>query len=210
VRFQYKGAPVLIDVFSTGGKNARYYTQVHITWPDYGMRISVRPEGLLSQVGKFLGMEDIEIGAHQFDARYIINGHDPQAVKRLLNAEVQADIERLRRLPQYDDIFFSIHAGRMLVKKRGYLREFPPLERFVTLSLQLFDHTLLTTTEGIEFVQDEQEVDWSESVCQICGEAIGENPVFCTNCHTPHHRDCWEYYGACSTYGCGQTRYRTK
>ena len=27
--------------------------------------------------------------------------------------------------------------------------------------------------------------------------------VYCVNCATPHHRECWNYLGWCATYGCG-------
>jgi len=26
--------------------------------------------------------------------------------------------------------------------------------------------------------------------------------VICVVCKTPHHRDCWEFVGSCSIYGC--------
>lgn len=38
--------------------------------------------------------------------------------------------------------------------------------------------------------------------CRVCGtELIGEL-VACERCQTPHHKDCWEYWGRCATYGC--------
>ena len=30
--------------------------------------------------------------------------------------------------------------------------------------------------------------------------------VFSTACGTPHHLDCWQYAGECSTYGCQERR----
>ena len=42
-----------------------------------------------------------------------------------------------------------------------------------------------------------------EVVCQICGDSITVDVVFCRSCKTPHHQDCWQYYGGCSVYGCG-------
>jgi hypothetical protein len=37
----------------------------------------------------------------------------------------------------------------------------------------------------------------------VCCEQLSQDVVFCVRCKTPHHRDCWEYSGGCSTYGCG-------
>lgn len=41
-----------------------------------------------------------------------------------------------------------------------------------------------------------------ELQCQVCGEALEAPMVWCARCDTPHHRDCWEWNGGCSTYGC--------
>jgi hypothetical protein len=42
--------------------------------------------------------------------------------------------------------------------------------------------------------------------CQICGSAMVERLVYCAKCGTPHHEECWTYNGACSTYGCRESR----
>lgn len=38
--------------------------------------------------------------------------------------------------------------------------------------------------------------------CQVCGELAGDAVVRCPVCDTPHHADCWDYAGACTTFGC--------
>ena len=44
----------------------------------------------------------------------------------------------------------------------------------------------------------------SGPLCQVCGEEIAEHLcVYCANCATAHHRDCWNYLGHCSTFACG-------
>ena len=40
-------------------------------------------------------------------------------------------------------------------------------------------------------------------VCQICGDAMEGDTLLCPECRTPHHRECWAYFGGCSTFGCG-------
>jgi hypothetical protein len=44
--------------------------------------------------------------------------------------------------------------------------------------------------------------DVGPPVCKVCGEAIEGDHVRCQSCQTPHHRDCWEFVGGCSIYGC--------
>ena len=45
------------------------------------------------------------------------------------------------------------------------------------------------------------------TTCQLCGQAApGADALACGLCCAPHHPDCWEYTGLCSTYGCGGIR----
>ena len=44
----------------------------------------------------------------------------------------------------------------------------------------------------------------NKPLCQVCGEQIEKAQcVYCDNCATPHHLDCWNYVGHCSTFACG-------
>jgi len=38
--------------------------------------------------------------------------------------------------------------------------------------------------------------------CRVCGTELVGELVSCERCQTPHHKDCWEYWGRCATYGC--------
>lgn len=40
--------------------------------------------------------------------------------------------------------------------------------------------------------------------CPYCQSPIKpvDDVVFCTDCNIPHHRDCWEEGGGCTTFGC--------
>jgi len=43
-----------------------------------------------------------------------------------------------------------------------------------------------------------------EKICQVCGTPLGvdDDVVECERCSTLHHRECWDYLGRCSTFGC--------
>lgn len=45
-------------------------------------------------------------------------------------------------------------------------------------------------------------------VCQICGDAIAEHKVWCVDCGTPSHRDCFAYNGRCPVYACTGMHWR--
>lgn len=210
--FEHHGVSVQIDIYSTGGKNARYYTQVHVPWPDARTRCEVYPERFSSRLGKLLGMTDLEIGSPDFDREFIITGNSVEAVREVLTPDVQRAIVGLRRLSAApfsigDDIYVSISGGKMLVKKHGYIREEALLVRYIESALDLYDRALGHNGAGIEFIGEAKPSEPAEVVCQICGEGITQEMVHCRRCKTPHHEDCWQYFGGCSTFGCGEKRY---
>lgn len=51
--------------------------------PD-GFRFTVYRKGLLTGLGKLLGMQDIEVGDPDFDGAFVIQGHDEARVRDLL------------------------------------------------------------------------------------------------------------------------------
>ena len=208
INFHHAGAWVRVDIYSTGGKNATYYTQVHIAWPDRATRCEVYPERFTSRVGKLLGMTDVEIGSPAFDQEFIITGNSPRSLRELLTPAVQDAIWRLRGLGRRDDIYLSIGGGKMLVKKLGLIRDARELQQFIEGALHLFDQLLAVGGEGIEIISQTVATDATEVICQICGEGIETELVHCRRCKTPHHEDCWEYFGGCSTFGCGEKRYK--
>jgi hypothetical protein len=81
------------------------------------------------------------------------------------------------------------------------------LLEFVRGILELYDQTLLSATEGIEFLDGQVAQPLDHVVCQVCGEEIRDDLVFCRRCKTPHHRDCWLYAGRCSVFACGEIQF---
>lgn len=208
VRFQYHNTFVWLTVQATSGKHATHYTLLQMTWPDKKFRLEVYPEGIMQRLGKFVGMEDIEIGSSVFDDEYIITGSDVRSLRDFLTPVVQDRINRLRKFSDLDGIYISAAGGRLLIKKPGYIRDYARLTRFVSLALDLYDQAMQASAEGIDFVAAaESSPPEEDPICQICGEEIKIATVLCRACKTPHHQDCWEYYGACSTFGCGQRSY---
>mgnify|MGYP001548991192 CR=1 FL=1 len=47
-----------------------------------------------------------------------------------------------------------------------------------------------------------------EALCPVCNDYIDEEPTLCPRCHTPHHKDCWEYSDGCAIFGCDEKRWR--
>ncbi len=206
VTFHHRSNWVRVDIYSTGGKHPTLYTQVHMGWPDPGFRCEVYPEGFFHRIGKFLGMEDILVGSTNFDRDYVITGSDPGLLREMLSAEVQGIIHRLRVMHSHSTIYVAVKNHELLVKKLGLIRDAATLHSLVKLALDLYDAMQIPADQGIAFVDgpasDSEIAD--DPMCQICGEAIRSDLVLCRSCQTPHHHDCWQYYGQCSTFGCGE------
>lgn len=204
--FSANGIMVRVDVFATGARGKSNFTQVHLGWPDPTLRLEVFPVRLWERMGRFMGMHDIQIDSPQFDDDYVIRGGDESDVRVFLSGAVQHQINLLRRFLGNDDICISLSGGRLLVKKLSLIRDGELLAGLVQMALELHAQAMLTQTAGIEFDDDASAQPVESPVCQVCGEEIEIEMVVCRRCKTPHHRDCWHYFGRCSTYGCGETR----
>lgn len=213
IRLRFENYPALVK-YTKVGKHG-HHTHFTITWPDPGMRCEVYPQDILSGFRRLWGMEDIEIGSPQFDRQYFIAGNSRAQVREILSAEVQAIVMRLDGIGGADlfgkrGIQVKWTGGTLTVTKPMYLVGLDDLERFVTLSAELFIASLNTRTTGITFVEEQvriAEPDDGESQCQVCGESLAVDLVYCSACKTPSHRECWEYFGGCSTYACGNKQY---
>ena len=218
VTFDHNGTWVRVDIHSTGGKHPTYYTQVHIGWPEPGFRMEVYPEGFFNRIGKFLGgMEDVEIGSPRFDRDYIITTNEYSLLKETLTPEVQSTIEALRAMEGNRQVYVTIRNYELLIKKLGLLDNVASLQRLTDLSLQIYDAALVGQEKGIQILDVKSHTPSltvgeaeEDVVCQVCGDSIKTDVVFCRSCKTPHHQDCWQYYGKCSTFGCGERSYRRK
>ena len=91
----------------------------------------------------------------------------------------------------------------MTVKVRRYLRD----ERDLLTLLECardFTAFAIRPPEPTGIVLDEVRVA-SGGECPVCGTVMAAS-VRCEACRTPHHSECWQYMGRCSTYACKGTR----
>jgi hypothetical protein len=83
---------VTLDTYAVStGKATIVFTRMRAPFvnPD-GFRFTVYRKGFFSDLGKLLGMQDIEIGEPRFDADFIVKGSDETRVRALLsNARIR-------------------------------------------------------------------------------------------------------------------------
>lgn len=98
---QYRGRTVeLFTVTHRHGKSSITYTRWYVSTnapPD--MQLSISNEGLLSKVGKAVGMQDIQTGDGDLDRRFIIKGKPEAVVAQLMaGASVRDKLLQTRSL----------------------------------------------------------------------------------------------------------------
>lgn len=208
IRLRFQGYPALLK-YTQHGK--RQHTHFQITFPDQRLRCELYPQDAFAAIRRLMGMEDIEIGSPQFDAAFFISGNSRPAVRDLLSADVQAAVFRLAGYHR-QNVHVEFAGGVMTVTRPMTLRTVEQLTEFITLSSQLFLAALATRAGGITFVESAEppEPDQLESQCHICGEPLAGDLVYCGSCRTPHHHECWQYFGGCATYACGHKQFTTK
>ena len=151
------------------------------------------------------------VGDAGFDRGFLIRANDPEMARDFLTAPVRWGIENLARLGPAGGMLVSINPERMLVQvDRNLGHSAPALAAVVHESLQVYEGLRAGVTarlgEGVAIVAagvPSVEDGGGLPICKVCGDPIADVPwVVCGTCLTPHHRDCWEFIGACSIFGC--------
>jgi hypothetical protein len=153
------------------------------------------------------GLHPWNSGYVDFDATHSIRTSDTTAMSAILSEVVQMQIARLKRIPRLRPLLIEISRGVLRVSKGDALYRAVDLGDFVRTSLELYDQMLLASSQGIEFLDGQAAQMLEHVVCQVCGEEIHNDLVFCRACKTPHHRECWLYNGRCSVFGCGELNF---
>lgn len=157
------------------------------------------------------GTRPVKLGIPLLDQNFSVRTNDPEIAKEFLNPEVLGAILDLQATVHSGGMLVSINPERLLVQiDRNLGLGVDSLDRAVTDALILHDGLLIGVgrrmTAGINIVSTDAGLDdvaTDAPICKVCGEPIGEGPIIvCSACRTPHHRDCWEFVGACSIYGC--------
>ena len=156
------------------------------------------------------GTRLVKLGDPAFDRAFVVQANDLEMARDFLSPQVRWTIGNLQRMVHTGGMLVSINPERLLVQiDRNLGQSTEALAAAVAEALRIHDGLLdgvsRRMSQGIDIV--DQPDDWDEDagppICKVCGEPITAGAVIvCASCNTPHHRDCWEYVGACSIYGC--------
>jgi Prokaryotic RING finger family 1/Protein of unknown function (DUF3137) len=213
VSFTHHGARALLSVYEPGDSTGVLHTQLTYTVPEgWPYRLEVFPQRRPDD-GVSSSPTDIRLNDSEFDPRFVVKSNDESFARDYLDPAMRRTLEDLRNLLGNDRLLVSMNSSRLMVRKESVIGNPDDLAVFADLAGRLHDRIefLWQRASGIEILEEPAQSDGHSSVCQICDSAIDpESRVVCRRCNTPHHQDCWEWNGQCSTYACGEKRFATK
>jgi hypothetical protein len=156
------------------------------------------------------GTRLVKLGVPEFDREFVVQANDLEMARDFLSSRIRGSIAMLHRMAQVGGMLLSVNPERMLVQvDRNLGSDAEALGIAVREALVLHDGladgVASRLKQGISIVDDPASADEPDGppTCKVCLEPITDGPiVVCAVCNTPHHRDCWDYVGACSIYGC--------
>lgn len=115
VSLNYKQWKITLDTYTVStGKSSVTYTRITAPFNNKTkLHFRIYRKGLFSDIGKFLGMQDIKIGDAAFDEAFIIQGNNEKIIKDILMNE---DINYLFKRQKRVDI--AIHKDRGLFSEK--------------------------------------------------------------------------------------------
>ncbi len=208
-RLLYGETFVRLTTYLVGGGRSRVrMVELIGQFPGERLRLEVFPRSAdtsLLSVAADLG--PLLIPGDDFASTWTILASDAAEARHVLTPQVRYHLQQLRRTPEWSDVSLSIRPGWLVVRRKWVSVRPVDLETFVEQALGLVDQLLLTRTIGIDFLEERQVQVIDDARCLVCGEGLMTDLVYCRRCKTPHHRECWEYSGGCSTYGCRETQF---
>jgi hypothetical protein len=155
------------------------------------------------------GTRLVRLGDQEFDRGHVVQANDPEMAAEFLSATVRWSVGNLERLAPPGGLLISINPERLLVQvDRNLGLHADSLLHAVREALVIHDGlqagVAARLSEGVSIVAvgPAADDDAEAPICKVCGEPLEAPTVVCATCRTPHHRDCWEFVGSCSIYGC--------
>ncbi|WP_165075449.1 RING finger protein [Paludisphaera rhizosphaerae] len=191
-----------------GGTSTRVVVRFRTGMP---FRLDLTPQNspAVRMVAK--GTQPVRVGDREFDGAYAVRANDPDMALDFLSPATRWAVQGLQRLVQPGGLSISIIPERLLVQIDRNLSDdeealFAAVAETLTIHKGLREGVRRRVGEGVTLLEGDAAADPDEGppVCKVCGEIVDTGPItLCAKCGAPHHRDCWEFVGWCSIYGCG-------
>ncbi len=205
---RFRGDTLVFDAYGPKGilyrpqeATERLHTRFHFDLPAK-VKVRIMTEGPWLMIRKLFGAQDIALGDPDFDSRFVIQSPDPQEVRILLNSDIRTIIRGISPDSalkiDWNDGGLYICAGKDLFSEPDALEDFITCCRSLSAHLERFTPAELTILSA-----HKEDVIGN---CLVCTGPLDTGAVRCKKCKTLHHKECWDYFGACAIFGCGSRR----
>jgi hypothetical protein len=156
------------------------------------------------------GTRPVRTGDSEFDRAFLVQANDTDMARGFLRGEVRHAVGLLLRLGPVGGMLVSVNPERLLVQvDRNLASQSDALASAVREALVIHDGLVsgvaAKVAEGVAVIDSGPPApeDAGPPLCKVCGQLIEDGPrTLCSRCKAPHHRDCWEFIGGCSIFGC--------
>jgi hypothetical protein len=220
LHFPYRDGVVSLGYVQGTTPVSSYWTYIVFEWSDKCLKCEIRPQSDRGGMPSLPGTWKVLLDEPPFDADYYLAASDKWQAANLLTWGVRERLHELfwlRTSPRFSrqSIYVRVTGGQLFIAKPGMVTDEEVLREFIELSLGFYNEARLTCIEGIEFGGTQERFLSTQSLgeethCHVCGDPFAGHIVYCRSCKTPHHLECWNYFGGCGTYGCGEKRYMQK
>jgi hypothetical protein len=203
VECRIDGAPAQLSHFA-GSRGTAPFTRLRWDRAPTGS-LRVFREGFFASIRKAFGAQDIAVGDQRFDDEFVIQGSPEPWVRQTLDPEARRRILALNSLGQmiFGGNAFTLDAGPAGVTitcGRDLMDDEVGIQSFLDHALALLSRIGVVPSEGIQILSATSTASRGE--CPVCANPLGIDARRCPACATPHHSDCWDYFGGCAIYGC--------
>ena len=204
ISFDLEGRRALLTFFG-GSKHASPYTRVTVNLAGSSPgTFKLAPHGFGDTLAKLFGAQDLEIGDPVFDRAYVIKANPPSLAGEIFRPDRRREVIRsVASLAEHGHPLVEITGSSLSVQTGAKLTDEACILDIVKRAGD-FLGCVVGAPLGIEWVEG---TSTSPGRCQVCGSELTERVVRCVKCRTPHHRECWEYAGECSTFACRERRF---
>ena len=169
-------------------------------------RFSIAPITFHRAFLKRYGTPYVNVGDRDFDREYAVQSEPTSIAARVFAATRRKEaIATVLRLKPYESPSIELDETYLIVQVRQYDADPELLMAMVRTAEEMLGYLLESAPLPGVRLDDVRLMSGGE--CPVCGSVMEEGVIRCEACRTPHHRECWQYMGRCTTYACRGRRF---
>lgn len=166
--------------------------------------IHVAPAGFWHDLKHLFGITDYQTGDKAFDKDFEIHVSSADFAARVLRKPLRSVLRTARDSGKF---LWRLSPAGFLYRVVGWPPDRYELHRRLLTAFQLLEALPGVAAKDRPKAAEAPPLIFEDAACRVChGSLVQGKVVRCAKCTTPHHRDCWDFNGRCSTFGCGETR----